>query len=146
MDLGFRVRPCPGTSTGPCCSRTSSRLRADWMLGRGGCSAWGVQWMAGTGGATSRTLTQTFETQSVSQIQIASDYTWFPLHPPLRNVDPGRWARPCVGKHTFEKMRTRRRRSARCRITSCRVTSNHVTSWHMIISLLYYMYYFHHET
>ena len=39
--------------------------------------------MAGTGGATSRTLTQTFETQSVPhiQIKIASDYTRFPLHP-----------------------------------------------------------------
>ena len=37
----------------------------------------GVQWMSGMGGEPSRTLTQTFETQSVSQIQIkiASDYT-----------------------------------------------------------------------
>ena len=35
------------------------------ILGRWGCSGWGVQWMAGTGGAISRTLTQTFETQSI---------------------------------------------------------------------------------
>ena len=44
--------------------------------------------MMGTGGATSRTLTQTLETQSISQIQIklASDYTRFPLPPsPLWN-------------------------------------------------------------
>ena len=70
-----------------------------WILGRGGCSGWGVQWIAGTGGATSRTLTETFETQSVSQIQvkIASDYTWFPLHPPLRYVDDPAVARPGVG-------------------------------------------------
>ena len=33
--------------------------KSKWILGRGVCSGWGVQWMAGTGGATSRTLTQT---------------------------------------------------------------------------------------
>ena len=62
-----------------------------WILGSIG--GWGVQWMASvTGGATGRTLAQTFEAQSVSRIQIAvaSDYTWFPLHPPSRNAEAGR--------------------------------------------------------
>ena len=54
-----------------------------------GYSAEGGAVDGGTGGATSRTLTPTFETQSVSQIQIkiAGDCTWFPLHPPLRNAE-----------------------------------------------------------
>ena len=33
--------------------------RTLWTFGKGGCSGWGVQWMAGTSGATNRTLTQT---------------------------------------------------------------------------------------
>ena len=58
-------------------------------LGRGGCSGWGVQWMAGTGGATSRRLTKTFETRSVSQIQTMKSQATTPgFHytPPLRNA------------------------------------------------------------
>ena len=56
---------------------------------------WGVQWMADTGGATNRTLTETTAKRKELQLQllevqieIASDYTWFPLHAPLRNVAP----------------------------------------------------------
>ena len=62
------------------------------ILGRGGCSGWGVQWMAGTGGATSMFIPPACITTAGQildiQIKIASDYTWFPRHP-LRNAEGG---------------------------------------------------------
>ena len=72
------------------CARQAERWRS-WILGGGGCSRWGEQWTAGTGGATSRTLAVEV------QINIASDYTWFPQHPLLRKVEERRGGRILKG-------------------------------------------------
>ena len=55
-----------------------------WILGKGGCSGWEVQRMAGmwSNRQDTHTILLTLISQILEiQIQIASDYTWFPLHP-----------------------------------------------------------------
>ena len=57
------------------------------LLGRGGCSGWRAQVEQQAGHSHITNAVQILEIRC----KIASDYTWFPLHPPVQNVE--RWAR-----------------------------------------------------
>ena len=58
-----------------------------YILGRGGCSGWRARVEQQAGHPHITNAGQILEIRT----KVASDYAWFPLHPPLRNVDP--WLR-----------------------------------------------------
>ena len=98
---GGTSTPSPCTprsrSRGGCCRTSPCRGRPLETRRRGVQWMGGVRWMAGTGAPPTLPSAHPACIRNAGQIlgirtKIASDYTWFPLHPPLWNVEP--WTVP----------------------------------------------------